>query len=366
MQVVDRSVDPVVSLTMSFDPVDLEYLEDAAPQRLYLVAFSPLPPAFPAWISQEMIDEAEAFFASDSMCNTIEPPPEQILETNDALAGTWHLINPDGLPIGEETATVQWDTSGVPAGTYVVAAYTYAPIANDWRVRSGAIVVTDDPDDWSSRSPAAFVMPFDAPITDEGVPRILPGQMHPVIGCVAAEPGSQLDLAWTTSLGPEKEWNPIVQCLPQPEAGTVDVPFIPPQDAAGGILRVRATVTDPSGRRYELLGGAAEVGPNTEDCEESSFVSNPACEDFVPGDPGKLLEVDQCPQGESAGSTGAGSGGDDTGGDTRGPDQTGETDGGSSGSGSGCTCAAGGNGFASLGLLAVVSAVVRRRRTSRR
>ncbi|RMG96958.1 MAG: hypothetical protein D6705_09955 [Deltaproteobacteria bacterium] len=258
MVTVDRSADPVfhVEYDVPFDDVDRSPDEVADGRTHQFFAFARqfrTPP--PNWITWDDVMRAEAAPATDPTDVT----DEDVLETSSAWPATeWLRITPDDarLPITKAQAAmgVDWDTTGVPAGTYVVAAYTFDPVLNLWSPRPGVVRVLDDAD--APDAPPALAL---TSATPSGV--VEAGEEVQVHGCVAAMEGSTVRLAAAYLAGAaEPTW---IEFDPQPAGPEGDAVFsfvVPEPPESSGQLVVRATVEDPMGRTYvAYLPGAVDV-----------------------------------------------------------------------------------------------------------
>ncbi len=196
--------------------------------------------AMPTWISRA---EADAAALVDP--TVVAPEPDDVLDEAEAWTDCFvPIVDADErLAIScEATADgVTWDTTGVPAGAYVVWGYTYEGGKSLWSRRPGIVHVVDDaasdPPAVAIASPAAF------------------GEMHAesglvVEGCAAGAPGTTLTLSWSTTalLGddPEGPWTVFAELA----AGPFAEPFMPPAEALHAGIVFRAEVIDPQGRSF--------------------------------------------------------------------------------------------------------------------
>lgn len=205
--------------------------------------------AMPTWISRAEADAAALVDPS-----VVAPEPDDVLAEAAAWNGPGHggdgtpcvvpiVAADDRLAIScDETKDgVTWDTTGVPAGAYVVWGYTYEGKKSRWSRRPGIVHVVDDastaPPAVAIESPAAF------------------GEMHVesglvVEGCAAGAPGTTLELSWSTTewLGddPDGSWMVFAEL----DAGPFAAPFVPPADALHAGIVFRAEVVDPQGRSF--------------------------------------------------------------------------------------------------------------------
>jgi MYXO-CTERM domain-containing protein len=197
--------------------------------------------AFPIWVSQADFDRAEAN-------GDVTRPfgPDDILETSSLWPpATWLRITPDDprLSITAEQAAmgVDWDTTDVAPGTWLVAAYTWEPENNLWSPRLGAVRV-EDPGDPDATGPTVFLPREDGLVADRGQPLSLSG-------CVQAPAGSTITAAWGTLEGlDEPQWVPFLEDEPV-ESGALSLELVLPAEA-GATVKVRVEITDPAGRSY--------------------------------------------------------------------------------------------------------------------
>jgi hypothetical protein len=241
---VDRSVDPVVHLDYTIPSVDVCLTGDEPPDSRthQFVAFcrDALPHTLPPWITW---DDVDASLAADPEI----PEPvtsDQVLEDSPRFAGCWWPIlrADERRPITCAAARpgVDWDTTGLAPGAYVVAGYTYMPWLNRWRSRRGVYRVHDgDPD---AAPPAAAIFTREADVWSEQPIRLG--------ACVDAPPGStwRLDLAvMPDAPEPELDWQPFLPAAPV-DGGELDIRFTLPPERAGTRLTARLVVEDPQAR----------------------------------------------------------------------------------------------------------------------
>lgn len=197
--------------------------------------------AFPTWVSQDDFDRAEA-----NGDVTRELGPDEILESSAQWpAATWVRITPDDprLPITLEQAAlgVDWDTTDLTPGTWLVAAYTWEPENNLWSPRLGAVRV-EDAGDPGSAGPTVFLPRADGLLANRGEPLLLSG-------CVEAPAGATITASWGTIEGvDEPQWVPFLEDEPV-ETGELVLDFVAPAEA-GATVKVRVEITDPDGRSY--------------------------------------------------------------------------------------------------------------------
>ncbi len=255
---VDRAQDPVfhIAYDVPFDDVDRSPDEVSDGRTHQFFAFRRqfrTPP--PNWITWDDVMRAEAAPATDPADVT----DDEVLETSSAWdPSDWVRITPDDarLPITKAQAAmgVDWDTTGVPEGTYVVAAYTFDPVLNLWSLRPGVVRVLDDAS--APAPPPALALVSSSP---SGV--VEAGTEVTVDGCVAAMDGATVTLSVGFLAGVEQPvWTDLDPVPAGPEGAASYAFTVPEPPGASGRLVVRATVEDPMGRSYvAYLPGALDV-----------------------------------------------------------------------------------------------------------
>ena len=133
--------------------------------------------------------QADVERAQDAGIGPGDIMPANIMETSTELADCWYRINADDdrRPITFAAARegIDWDTTELPAGSYVIAGYTWWPPLNTWSSRPGVIKVVDDPD------PAASAPALGISTTEQIVDL---GETTTIEGCVSAEIGSTIQI----------------------------------------------------------------------------------------------------------------------------------------------------------------------------
>ncbi|MEM9457813.1 MAG: hypothetical protein AAGF11_26780 [Myxococcota bacterium] len=275
MTIVDRSVTATVHLEYAVPMEDTELtddeLEDSRTHQFFGFCRGLDPQVYlPRWITQADVDRATDMGIAPG---NIEPA--NILESNTDLAGCWHRINADDdrRPITFAAADegLDWDTTDLAAGNYLIEGYTWEPPLNIWSSRTGVIKVVDNPD------PAASAPALGINNTEEVLDL---GDTVTIEGCVSAEQGSTLTAYWALPEG-EATWRPFIENDPVP-GETFAVEFDPPEEAEGEPVMIRVDVTDPSGRRYtnymrDLLYVLGE--PDLPDCEEENVFVAAGCDE---------------------------------------------------------------------------------------
>lgn len=302
MTVVDRSADSILQFdyAIPFEDTDVGEDEVADSRTHQFAAFcrdKDPQTVLPNWFAWADV-EAAGMLPLD--VDPDEVPPSNVLDLSDEWAGCWTRITEDAdrRPITEAAAAepVVWDTTGIPAGSYVVYGYTYEPAFNVYVRRPGVVKVVDDPT-LSASGPAAAIT------TKEQ--NLYKNEETTIEGCVSAMEGSTVSGYWAVA-EQDPTWVPFIEDEPISE-GALALPFLPPEEAAGETSMIRIDVTDPMGRTHtaymaELIIVLLQEGPG--DCDEGggSFISDPNCDNADDGGSGS--GEDDGTAGEDDGTTG--------------------------------------------------------------
>lgn len=270
MTTVVRSEDPTTQIELAIPFEDLTMIPDEVPGARHMQLFAmcrDLEPgeALPTWVTRD-----DALTAATVDPGVGVPPPEDVLDEAPAWTMPGHAGDgsPCVIPINEvddrlavscdATADgVTWDTTGVPAGAYVIWGYTYEGARSVWSRRPGVVRVVDDED---AEAPAAA---FTSPASR--------GEMHMqagllVTGCAEGSPDATVELSWATYKAlagdPDGAWHPFAE-LP---AGEIEAPFVPPDEALRLAVVFRADVHEPSGATFSRY--SAEHMTVLEGCAE--------------------------------------------------------------------------------------------------
>lgn len=267
MTIIDRSVDPVHSFSYGIPYEDTQLTDDeVSDSRTHqFVAFCTdrslgAPP--PRWLSEADVNAAVAaglgtFDDVDLELEVLDNAPEWV--------GCWTRITADAQrrPITFEAAAepVQWDTSGLAAGTWVIEGYTHEPWANLWTNHPGVFKIVDDPD--PAASPPAASLNFPEQQLDFG-------ESTQLSGCADAMPGTTMDLAWALAVvGVVPEWVEFASEVPV-ESGAFSLEFVAPVEAAASSVWIRARLTDPMGRSWTAYSrsaiGVSDAGSEEQGC----------------------------------------------------------------------------------------------------
>lgn len=268
--VVDQSTNPVVhfdyAVALEEDPEARtgDEVDDSRTHQFLAIAEQDIG-EMPVWISQADVERAKLVDPEVVALGDVDP--EEILETTSRFpAGSWVRITPDDarVPITFDQAAmgVDWDTTGVAPGTYVVWGYTWEPLINLWIPRPGFVKVI------ASAAQAAEAGPSIALLPDEGA--IAAGSAYNVPGCADVEAGSTVTLEWGEAVGTTiSAW--IVATEDEPiEGGALVLQFVPPDEAVGKNIHLRATVTDADGRSYvaytnKVLSVTPDLSPDPDE-----------------------------------------------------------------------------------------------------
>lgn len=311
----------------------------------------------PVWLSQADVDIA----AEKMLVDPADLKPEDVIETSAEWSDCFVRITGDDerrlITFAETMKPVVWDTTGLPAGPYVINGYTWEPAFNIYSLRPGVVKVVDDPD------PAASP-PVLAISNQLGEEIVYETEELRLFGCASAMDGATITGYWaqTDNDGGPLEWHSFAEDTPI--AGEDwELMFAPPPETVKKLIALRVDIKDPMDRVYtahmDLLASVLEGSPSMTggDCDGSGFIAEPGCggssseESGEPGSSG----------GTADGTGGAGSGGPTDGGSSGGAGEgsTGAMQ--TPGEGEGCAgCAVGAVGAAPWWL--VVLALGRRRR----
>ncbi len=349
VQVIDRSVDPVLHLTFGYEQTSYDAKPPESVQSVHVFAVTERMAQAPPWLSEQQVADAVALFTG-SDCEPVMVQDAEILEKNQELAGTWFRLNETPIPVAGPEETVDLDLASLPVGTYMLYAYTQSERFSAWAILQGVIKVVDGPEP-ADFGPSLFIR--------DPVLGPFPGQEYDVIACVDGMSGLELDVEWTlSSPGAEEDWTPVAACLPV-ETGEIPLPFILPQEVADLQVRFRGKVVDPTGREHHAITNHRVVGKGTQTCIDD-FIKPDWCADWVQGDPDSLPDNVLC-EGTGGETDGAMT---DGGSSSTGSDTTGSsgTTGNMNGGGGDCACRGGASSPGFMGLSVLAWGFVRRRR----
>jgi len=349
MTVVDRSQGATLSLSYTIPYEDTEVTDDevADSRRHQFIAFCrdhsrQQPP--PSWLSWADVDAAVAKGLLDAM----DVPDDDVFETNMAWKDCWYRISADEarrpITFAEAMNPVEWDTSMLPAGAYVVQGYTWEPVFNIFVQRPGVVHVVDDPD-VASVGPAAAVMTQDDYTFAEDT--------FMIEGCFRAMPGSTMSGYWSfTNNGLILDWLPFAEGVAL-EGETFVLPFDLPPEVAGESIVFRVDITDPMQRTFTAHGVRlltvlpGSSGAST-GCDEDggSFIGDPCATSGAPTT-GTTDTTTGTTTGATTGTSGSAASSEGSDGSATGPKQTDP---------SGCACGTSGASAPSWAWLLVIAA----------
>lgn len=268
MTIVDRSMSATVHLDYGIPMEDIEVtadeVEDSRTHQFFGFCRALDPQTYlPRWVTQADVERAREIGIAPESVNA-----QNVMESNTDWVDCWHRINADDdrHPITYAVAEqgIDWDTTELAEGTYVIEGYTWEPPLNIWSSRTGVIKVVDDPD--PALSPPAVGLTNTEEVIDQS-------ETVSIQGCASAEEGSVVTLYWGLPAG-EVTWHTFVEN--EPVLGeSFAVEFDPPQEVVGEGVMIRADITDPSGRSYThymrdlvyILGD-----PYPPECEGNVFI----------------------------------------------------------------------------------------------
>ena len=347
MTIIDRSVSPIHALSYSIPYEDVDVTPDEVPDSRTHQFFGycrdhHLEEILPGWIT-----EADAMAAAaKGLGNLVDVDLEfHVLENNPDWTDCWARITDDDqrrpITFAAAAAPVEWDTTALLAGTWVVEGYTYEPWFNMWTPHPGVFKIVDDPD--PAASPPAAALTF-------AEQTVSFGDQAMVSGCVDAMPGATMRLSWALStIGTEPEWHEFAADIPV-EGSSFELAYEPTIETVASSVMIRVDVDDPLARSWTAHANAYIAVVETvgdEGCDSGGFVSTP-CD--TGSDTG--TDTDATSKGDELGSAGE-----------TGPTLADE------GGASGCGCqarSANANALGELGGLALVSLLGLQRRRRRR
>jgi hypothetical protein len=145
MELVDRTADPVYLLDYDIPFEDTEVTTDeVADSRTHqffaLCRQYHAQEYLPNWITWADLDAA----AAKKLVDPGAFDDLDVFETSPVWADCWSRITEDDArrPITNAMADmdVPWDTSALPAGTYIIEGYTHEPAFNMWSSRHSGVI----------------------------------------------------------------------------------------------------------------------------------------------------------------------------------------------------------------------------------
>jgi hypothetical protein len=243
---VDRSETPIFhfDVTIPFEDVTLtqDELGDSRTFQFFaLCRDDHRLVQLPNWITMD-----DAMRALDLGLIPALPADDDVL----TLASHWQpascvqTINVTRMPISCEATGmgVQWDTTDVPAGNYVIRGYTFAPAANLWTTRLGVVQVGDD----ASLAP---IVALTSPVYE---PKAYQQSGFRILGCMGGPEGTMVTLAFAATtddnLDDESAWTPFAEL--DAAKGEIDELLSPPESAIYQGLIVRGVARAPDGTSW--------------------------------------------------------------------------------------------------------------------
>lgn len=249
---VDRSVSPLFhfDVTIPFEDVTLtmdELVDSRTFQFFALCHDDHRLETLPNWI-----DEDDAMRALELGVIPALPDPSDVLDGNPHWQGGHdgapdscvQVINAERMKISCDATMdgVQWDTTGVPAGNYVIRGYTFAPAVNLWTSRLGVVQVADD-------DTVAPVVALTSPVYE---PKAFQQSGFRILGCMGGPEGTTVTLSWaatsSTMLDDESAWTQFAEL--DAAAGEIDELLVPPESAIYLGLLVRGVAKAPDGTSW--------------------------------------------------------------------------------------------------------------------
>jgi len=288
---VDRATDPIAHLPYGIpaeDPPAGETItedEVADGRRHQFFAFSAdIDPriAMPEWIAL-----ADVMAAADKgLVDAATVGPDDVLDTHAVLAASSLRIDADDArrPITFATAEagVDWDTTGLATGAWIVRAYTWDPWPNRWALpHPGVIAVADDADPGSHAPAHAVHAASDVLYRDD---------VSAIDGCIAAMDGTTVTGEWAFFDDPDSAWVPFAADVPV-AGDAFELAFAPPEPLWGGFAVIRVTATDPLERAhvaYVQRRITVLASDRPQDCDPAVD----GCETSSDGTPGSSDDVD--------------------------------------------------------------------------
>ncbi|MBZ5711784.1 hypothetical protein [Nannocystis pusilla] len=294
LTVVDRQQSAMVHMPYSvpFEDVDVTVDEVADSRTHQFIAFCrdhSREEFLPIWLTWSDVEAA----AAKMLVDPLAVEDDEVLETSSVWKDCWFPITPHDarrpITFAEAKKGVDWDTTALPAGAYVVQGYTWEPAVNIYAQRPGVVHVVDGPDLAAVGPAAAVTTTLDFTFAED---------TYTIEGCTRALPGSTLSVHWSITGAGVLDWKLYTEDVPiDGEAFTL--PFLPPPEASGRTVALRVDVTDPMQRTFSayppnlltvLPGSAGDTtSDTTAGCNpEAAFVADP-CDtggDGSTGDPG--------------------------------------------------------------------------------
>ncbi|MFZ6180929.1 hypothetical protein [Nannocystis pusilla] len=281
LTVVDRQQEVMLHMAygVPYEDVDVTVDEVADSRRHQFVAFCrdhSREEFLPIWLTWKDVEAAAAKMLVDPML--VED--DAVLETSSVWQDCWFPITPDDarrpITFAEARKGVDWDTTALPAGAYVVQGYTWEPAVNIYSQRPGVVHVVDGPDLATVGPAAAVTTTLDFTFAED---------TYAIDGCTRALPGSTLSIYWSITGTGGLDWKLYGEDIPV-EGESFSLPFLPPPETSGRTVALRVDVTDPMQRTFSayplnlltVLPGSSggTTSDTTAGCDpEAAFVNAP-------------------------------------------------------------------------------------------
>ncbi len=244
---VDRTVDPTFHLDFGIPFEDVELTDDEPPGSRRFQFFAVCEDehtslqTLPNWISMAEAEDALQRELIDAL-----PEAAEVLPSHPKWSSCAFEMNPveSRIPISCDATEpgLDFDTSALPVGNYVVRGYTFEPDLNLWSGRRGVVQVRDG----GEPLPAVGLS---SPVLGDRIVRAEQG--FSIQGCTAGPEGVEVVLQWAalTQLGrgdDEAVWQTFATL--DAGDGAFDVLFEPPEAAVNQAVLIRG-VADPTGPR---------------------------------------------------------------------------------------------------------------------
>ncbi|PRP90097.1 hypothetical protein ENSA5_67940 [Enhygromyxa salina] len=279
MTIIDRSQSPIYPLAYDIPYEDTDVSLDEVPgsrahQFFTFCRDRHIEDLLPNWITEAEVNAAAANGLGELETVDLEL---HVLDNAPDWAGCWARINADAdrrpITFAAAAEPVTWDTSMLPAGTWVVEGYTYEPWFNIWTTNPGVFKIVDDPD--PAASPPAAALSFVEQTVEFG-------SEASITGCVDSMPGATMTLSWSNgNINGAPNWEVFSADVPV-EGGSFDLPFAPPIEAVSNSVMIKLDVVDPIGREWTAFSReyiAVVESSGDEGCDDDGgFVGNP-CDD---------------------------------------------------------------------------------------
>ena len=239
LTVVDRdSPNLHVDFSIPFEDAELtaDELSDSRTLQFFALCRDQHPEldALPNWVAQDDVDRS-------LMAEIIEDAPADadVLDlSNDWADCAWRL-NPDDarIPITCQATdgALDFDTSSLEPGSYVVRGYTFEPALNVWVARRGVVQVRDG----DAAMPVAALM---SPPRDDWTAYEEDG--FDIVGCMAGPEGTTVRVQWASLIA--LDWH-LLEVVDTPD---FEIHFDFPPEAVNQPVIFRAIAEAPGGETW--------------------------------------------------------------------------------------------------------------------